>query len=202
MAGKIFCITFNNTTDQTWHAGIYQKNPEFPGLDIIWKTVRLSRHTRNVPLQFELDFGIALAGVDGGLQQEHAEVGKAYQVTTTEEDIWSIDPNPINSLPPKDGIYVFNNTTPLERNDTCPLDIGFTLDGDLVSMMKGVKRGSRAYYKVHPSYYVALYASVTKGQMVDSGISIGPVEVVFQGTSTEATVDAVCVDGITSLKCE
>lgn len=94
MSAKSFKMIFNNPTEKTWHVGVYQKYPDFPGMSIVWKKKRVARHTSNVVLSFTLKYGVSIGGVDGGVEEEEADLGKAYQVIA-EQKAWALDPKPI-----------------------------------------------------------------------------------------------------------
>ena len=193
MSAKSFKIIFNNPTEKTWHVGVYQKYPDFPGMSIVWKKKRVARHTSNVVLSFTLKYGVSIGGVDGGVEEEEADLGKAYQVIA-EQKAWALDPKPIQDISGEDEIFVYNYVDASKvsgvSDKACPIDIGFTIDGDPIApMVKGVVKNTRATFRVHPSYFLALYDSVTKGQMVDSGVNGKAIEVRFKGAETEMTVN-------------
>ena len=216
MSAKTYTITFNNKTTKTWHIGVYQKHPDFPGKSIVWKKKRVARHTEGVKLYFTLKYGVLVAGRDGGTEKEDAELGKAYQVKAVEDD-WAFDPKAIQDIPNADMIYVYNKIDlpqhsflrgtygppkvleeegadegGADEGGMYPIKIGFTIDGDQIApMKKDVVKGTKAIFQVHPTYFLALYDSVTIGQMIDSGVSGDPIEVRFHGEDTEMTVDVL-----------
>ena len=185
-------IKFHNRTDTPWHAGVYQKFPTIPGISIVWKSCRLPPESYN-DLGFKLQYGVVLANWDEaemiylGQQQRNAVLGAAYQAKFYDGDIPSIDAEPTGSAKAKDEIQVQNNTTSM-------LNIGVTLDGDLL-FMEDVQGGTISNFKVHPTYYVALYHSIKKGQMADAGVSTEPLQVQFKDGCTIAEVEAVTESG-------
>lgn len=195
--GVKYHIKFYNKTDTAWHWGVYQKFPTFPGLSVVWKVRRLPPQS-NSDVNFTLDYGTALTNWDAndkawtGQQFRRAELGKVYQAKFDDVDIPSIDTTPIKNASEKDQIDVKNNTTSV-------LNIGFTLDGDLL-VTKNVQGGATANFEVHPTYYIALYHSIKQGQMVDSGVQLGPVELEFKNGFTNAVVEAVNMGGTLTLK--
>ena len=73
------------------------------------------------------------------------------------------------------------------------LDLGFTVDNSLMAV-QSVHGGEGINFVVHPTYYVATYRSIQQGQLVDSGIQLGPVELEVNGY-TKAEVMATVVAG-------
>lgn len=195
-------ITCKNSTDESYHFGVYQTFPSSPGLkSVAWQV-------RGVPPKGELAstadidwtmmYGISIAKWDSdgqkytGKQVVSAELGKVYEVIITQGDIPTIHPIPTGTTSP--GLIKFKNNT--DRK----LDMGFTLSGELVTVQPSVYGGQTINYEVHPTYYVACYRDIERGQLVDSGLEIGPVEVKYQDGYSKCDVEAAIVDGKYLLK--
>ena len=90
------------------------------------------------------------------------------------------------------------NTDPEQiklKNETSQkLDLGFTVDNSLMAV-QSVHGGEGINFVVHPTYHVATYRSIQQGQLVDSGIQLGPVEVKCENGYTKAEVMATVVAG-------
>lgn len=194
-------ITCINSTDKSYHFGVYQTFPNSPGLKSIAWQVRGVPPKGQVPSTSDIDwnlmYGVSIANWDAngqkytGKQVVGAELGKAYKVIMTEGNIPTIHPIPIGTTSP--GQIKFTNDT------TQNLDMGFTLSSDLITV-QNVSGGETIFYEVHPTYYVACYRNIKQGQLVDSGIEIGPVEVKFQDGYSKCDVEAAIVDGKYVLK--
>ena len=190
-------IKFSNKTATAWHAGVYQQLPSFPGKSVVWKVRRLPPQSSD-DLSFKLKFGTALTNWDedenvySGQQKRDADLGQAYEATMLDGDIPSINTTPTGNASSSDMIQVKNKTS-------SKLNIGFTIDGDLL-VTEDVDGGALTNFKVHPTYYVALYHSVKQGQMVDAGVSTEAVEVAFKDGRTRAKVEVAMVGGKTTLK--
>ena len=89
----------------------------------------------------------------------------------------------------------------LVNNTNVSLRFGLTLSGDLLVVQEGVQPGNEAaQLNVHPTFYIALFRSIKKGQMVDSAIVIRPVMLQYKDGYTAAEVSAVIENGKTVLQ--
>lgn len=192
-------ITCINSTDQSYHFGVYQTFPNSPGLKSVAWQVRGVPRKGEVPSTGDIDwmmiYGVSIAKWDSdgkkytGKQMVSAELGKAYQVKMTQGDIPTILPNGTTSP----GLIKFKNST------THKLDMGFTLGGELITV-QNVSGGQTINYEVHPTYYVACYRDIERGQLVDSGVEIGPVEIKYPNGYSKCDVEAAIVGGKYVLK--
>ena len=57
-----------------------------------------------------------------------------------------------------------------------------------------VEGGESINFVVHAQYYVACYRGMKHGQLVDTGVELGPVEVKFENGITSVTVTAATED--------
>ncbi len=194
-------ITCVNSTDKGNHFGVYQTYPNSPGLkSVAWK-VRGVPPKGQIPSTADIDwtlkYGVSIAKWEPngktytGQQIANAELGKAYQVVMTEGDIPTIVQIPDKGT--EAGLIQFKNNT----NE--PLDMGFTMDGSLISV-QNVDGGATINFEVHPVYYVACYRNIREGQLVDSDIEIGPVEVKYEDGYTKCSVEAAVQAGKQILK--
>ena len=189
---SILCL---NNTDENYYFAVYQDFPMSPGLkSLAWQVRRLpkkgSRPSHNL-ISWTLRYGISIANWDTnedkftGDQMQDADLGKKYQVVSVGE-FPNIDPNPIGSS--KQGQITFVNNTKGQNAEV--LDMGFTVGGNIVACQNGVHPNEGVLFDVHPTYYVALYRNKVLGQLVDSGIVLGPVEVKFDEGVTKMKVEA------------
>ena len=195
---QIKCL---NSTDKSYFFGVYQTFPQSPGLrSVAWQVRGLppkGDFPSTADIDWSLSYGVSIADWDKdgktytGQQIVDAELGKSYQVKMTQGTIPAIDRNPTGSTSP--GIINFTNTTPKVLN------MGFTIAGNLVAV-QSVSGGETIMFDVHPTYYVACYRNIKRGQLVDSGIELKPVKVEYQDEYTKCKVEAAIVDGIYGLK--
>ena len=195
---RVSCI---NSSDKSYHFGLYQTFPNSPGLrSVAWK-VRGVPPKGQIPstadIDWTLNYGVAIAKFDRngasytGLQIANAQLGKTYQVVMTDGDIPTIDQTPTGST--SGGLIAFKNNTDKA------FDMGFAVDGSLVAV-QNVAGGETINFDVHPTYYVATYRSIQLGQLVDSGVELGPVMVEYENGYTKAQVEATLQAGKRILK--
>ena len=146
---------------------------------------------------FNLTYGTALSHKVANMwsisQKRPAIMGKEYHVVFEDSNIPSIDSKPIGPAGEENQIELVNNTN-------VPLGLGFTLSGDLLVVQENVKGNEAAQFNVHPTYYIALFRSIKKGQMVDSAVVIGPVVLRYKDGYTAAEVSVVIDNGKTVLQ--
>lgn len=195
---NIKCI---NSTDKSYFFAVYQTFPNSPGLRSVAWEIRGVPPKGQLPSTSDIDwtliYGVSIASWDRngqtytGQQIVDAEIGNTYHVEMTEGVIPAIDPIPKGNFTP--GLIKFKNNT------SQVLDMGFTINGSLVAV-QSVSGGETINFDVHPSYYVACYRSIQRGQLVDSGIEIGPVKVEYPMGYTKCEVEATVVGGMYTLK--
>ena len=131
-------------------------------------------------------------GTYTGEQIVTAQLGKTYEVVLTEGTIPAINSIPI-CTETDSGLIGFKNNT------NRPLDMGFTIDGSLIAV-QNVCGGETIFFDVHPTYYVACYRSLQRGQLVDSVVALSPVEVKYEDGYTYCEVEAAISNGTYGLK--
>ena len=193
MSGTKYNMTFINATDQPWHFGVYQKNPESPGLtSVAWQVRGVPPIEGSKPSSAEvnwtLNYGICIADFDKdingytGKQFAPANLGNIYKVITL-DGIPSIDNEPI-AVGMEDQIVLKNQTGPPAQEVT----MGFTVGNNILAVQPDVGGSQETIYRVHPTYYVACYRNIVLGQLVDSGVVIGPVEVKYEAGARAAKI--------------
>ena len=194
---KIKCV---NATNENYYFAIYQTFPTSPGLkSVAWKTRRLPKRG-SVPTVADIDwvmkYGVAITNWDENLdkftgsQQINAQLGEIYQVAA-EDEFPVIDPTSIGKTSAGQIVFRNNTKTPFAMD----LNMGFTLDGNIIASKRDVHPHESTLFDVHPVYYAACYRNIELGQLVDSGIALGPVEVAFKDGSTSMTVEAYIDNG-------
>ena len=200
-----YSIRFINDTDQDYYFAIYQDFPDSPGLrSIAWQVRRLPRRgsaPTTSKVSWTMSYGISIANWDSdekeytGEQQQDADLDNTYEVINR-DDFPSINPESIGRT--AEGQILFkNNTKPPNAMD---LDMGFTVAGNIVAVQPKVHSLEATIFDVHPSYYVALYRKIKLGQLVDSGVVVGPVDVKFTDGKTRKSVSAYMNAGQYKLK--
>ena len=195
---QIKCV---NSTDKSYFFGVYQTFPQSPGLRSVAWQVRGVPPKGQVSSTSDIDwsmlYGVSIADWDKdgktytGRQIVTAELGKAYEVQMTQDTIPTVNPNSIGSTSP--GLINFKNST------STVLDMGFTIGGGLVAV-QSVAGGETIIFDVHPTYYVACFRNIRKGQLVDSGIVLTPVKVQYPHGYTKCEVVASNDGGTYGLK--
>ena len=190
-------MILRNSTDQPWHFGVYQKYPSSPGLtSIAWQVRGIPPKTSpNVPaasaqINWTMEYGVCIANFDSdnrkftGVQYAPALLGNNYKVISL-DNIPSVSATPTGTGNP-DQIVLKNATSP----PATKLTMGFTLSNNIVAIENDVGGMQRTIFRVHPSYYVACYRNITHGQLVDEGVSFGPIEVRYEEGAHLSIVEA------------
>ena len=195
MSGTEYKMTFLNGTDQPWHFGVYQKNPESPGLtSVAWQVRGVPPQVGDKPssaqVNWTMQYGICIANFDKdfngytGKQYAKANLGNIYQIVSN-DGIPSIDTTPTGVGSPDQIVLKNNTSSPVQE-----VTMGFTVSDNILAVQDNVGGQEETIYRVHPTYYVACYRDISLGQLVDSGVAIGPVEVMYEAGATTATVEA------------
>ena len=193
---KIHCV---NNTDENYYFGVYQDFPKSPGLQsVAWQVRKVAKrgsHPTRADVDWVMEYGITLTDWDENLDkftgtlQEKAELGNEYQAISDGE-FQVIDPNPTGQT--SKGQVVFRNNT--KNPYAMDLNMGFTIDSKIIASKRDVHPNEFTLFDVHPQYFVACFRKIELGQLVDSGIALGPLEVQFVDGSTTMTVEAL-IDG-------
>ena len=202
-----YFINFINDTDENYFFGVYKQFPDSPKIkSIAWQVRRVSKRgsvptTSNVCWTMP-SYGIAIANWDQNQkgymdsQKVDADLGNVYEVVS-EDEFPNIDPKPIGTTSP--GLIVFENNT--KTPNAMDLDMGFTEANNIIAIIPKVGSGYKVVFDVHPAYYVSLYRNIKLGQLVDSGIVLGPVKVEFKdGGKRSIGVKAYMENGLCKLK--
>ena len=194
---SIECV---NATSQAYHFGVYQKYPDSMGLtSVVWKerpVPPMGSIPSTASVDWVMSYGASISDFDKnnstwtGEQVIAAELGKVYDIVS-EGGVPMINPTP--SGPTNPSQIVIKNSTNTVMNP------GFALDYNLIAVKTGTDAGEQAQFSVHPTYYVGCYRDIKLGQLVDSDIALGPVEVKFTEGYTEFQVKAEDIGGTLKL---
>ena len=195
-----YTIHMLNNTDDNYFFAVYQTFPSSPGLkSLAWQIRRLPKRGSQPTcsdVTWFMNYGIAITNWDANLngytgeQYQDADLGQKYQVVSN-GSFPTIDPTPIGTTGNSGEIAFTNNTQSPNATD---LSMGFTINSNLVCSQEGVHANESVLFDVHPTYYVACYRSIQLGQLVDSDVVLGPVEVKFRDGNTVMNVEAF-IDG-------
>ncbi len=200
---KTYSIKFLNDTTDDYYFAVYQDFPDSPGLrSVAWQVRAVSARgykATSSTVSWTTSYGISIANWDSdqkeytGEQQQHAELGNTYEVIARGEFPGI---NPASTGKTAEGLIAFENNT----DPAIDLDMGFTVAGNIVAVQPKVHSQEATVFDVHQSYYVALYRNIKLGQLVDSNVKLGPVEVIFGDGTTSKTVSAYMDAGKRKLK--
>ena len=194
--GEQYEMKFENTTDQPWHFAVYQKYPKSPGLSsVAWQVRGLPPQKVGSPapaatVSWTMNYGVCIADFDKdqqkftGNQFASANLGNKYQIISN-DNIPDIQSTP-TGMTTSDQIELKNNTS----KSAARLTRGFTLSNNLMAAEQEVGRQQSTIFRVHPTYYVACYRNIKLGQLVDEGVSFGPLVVEYAGGVHNHTVQA------------
>ena len=204
-----YSLHLQNATKLWYHFGVYGQYPVSPGLgSLMW------RHCGVPPgeeanggysvgqVEWDMTFGVAVASYDKAtheysiVQKINAELGKCYEVVV-KSGIQGIDPTPIDDVPcDPQQIKLVNNTHG-------PLDIGFTLGGELFKVHHDVSGGEIVSYVVNPAvphtFYVDVFRQVDIDEHLSSAITVLPVKLKFENGNNSAEVKVVEDSGTVKL---
>ena len=194
--GEEYEMKFENATDQPWHFAVYQKYPTSPGLSsVAWQVRGLPPQKTGSPapgatVSWTMSYGVSIADFDmdqqkfTGNQFAPANLGNEYQIKSS-DGIPDIQSTPTGTTA-SDQIVLTNNTS----SPVTPVTVGFTVSNNLIAAEQEVGGQQSTTFRVHPSYYVACYRNISLGQLVDQGVSIGPLMVEYTGGAHTHTIQA------------
>ena len=180
----IYNIDFRNDTPRTWTLCVYQTLPDSAGLDSVsWKQSAAAQGGET-GVQWEINYMACLAnykqmqgkGVYKSAQKLETELGKEWDIV--------YDQN-VQQLQSK------GSTTPgqllISNNSGALANPGIGMDGDIALVKRDVYSNNSAQFVVKPTYWVALYTDLTKGEVISGNQVHGPLKVQFTGGKTGLT---------------
>ena len=180
MGEQYYTIKIQNATDKPWCFAIFQKFPTNHKMNsVAWQVLKLAPQIAdNQPPEKEftwaLNYGICIAEFDDDCQKFEVNqvlLGKHYEV------------NSINGISQMSEVVrnchhiEFQNKT---QNPVKSLDMGFLINNNLIAVEQGVGGHLSVSYPSNSTYYVACYNSIEVGQLVEEGVTLGPVRVHFE----------------------
>ena len=137
-------------------------------------------HPPEKEFNWELNYGICIAEFDADHQKFKmnqvlsAQLGRHYEVD-------SIDGIPSISQTFKvvrnSQHIVFKNET---QNPVKTLNMGFLVDNNLIAVEQEVGGHLSVSYPANSIYYVACYNNIDVGQLVEDGVTLGPVKIHYE----------------------
>ena len=187
-ASTTYSLDFINDTPNTWVFSVYQTLPNSPALkSLSWKQTTVPRSGESgvkwgisyqaAVLNYKQDGG---KGVYKASQRLDTSLGDAWNVVFqggTQELIKA------GSAPGKGQVIINNKTTRLA-------DLGIGMDNDIALVQPQVYGGASANFEVEPTYWVAMYKDVVKGEVISGAQVAGPIEVKFLNGATNLTFRA------------
>ena len=181
MAGTTYTVNFQNKTDETWTMCVYQKIPGSPGLDsVAWKQTSVPRYGDS-GVKWTIEY---LACVTDYQQEGGKGVYKAtQQVPTQLGEKWVCKfEDSVQQL------FEDGTTTPgqlLIENESGKLaNLAIGMDGNVALVKPNVYGGNNAQFKATPTYYIALFKDLTKGEVISGNQVHGPLIIKFEGGET------------------
>ena len=190
-AGAEYEIECINSTEESYHFVIYVAYPYDRMDTVAWQVVGVpdkGDSPSRSRLSWSLKYGVAIANWDKKEEQYSvgqtisAQAGIVYEVAMTEEDIPVITQTRRKAVA---GMLWLMNAT------NGPLLLGFTIGGKLV-VVERVVGGETFMYKMPSTYWVLCIRNrpMKEGQVLDTSLALGPVQVQFGNGYTKCKVEA------------
>lgn len=182
-----YIMDFNNNAGRTWTMAVYQTIPTSVGLDSVsWKQ-STAPDGGSTGVEWNLSYTVNLAnyrqkdgkGVYRASQTLGADLGTAWEIQFKDNVQQLIRKG--TTAPGQ--ISILNSS-----NDLANPGIG--MSGAPSIYQHDVNGGATALFTVKPTYWVALFNSVTLGQVISTDVSVGPLMITFPSGQTSATLDA------------
>lgn len=187
----VYTIDFDNETPDTWTFAVYQTLPTSPGLDSVsWKQTKVPT-SGSSGVQWSINYLVGIAnyrqiggkGVYTSSQKLGTELGMQWRAVL-KDDVQQL----VSDGTTAKGQVLIKNQSTLLAN----LAIG--MDGDLALVQGKVPSGADAQFMVAPTYWVALFNNLQKGEVISGNTVIGPLKVTFPSGKTALNYRAY-IDG-------
>lgn len=177
-----YSVNFENQTPHTWTLSIYQLLPYMMDVDVVsWKQVRVPPNGfSGIEWQVRNLVGLAAYKQTGGMgifmptQKIPSDLGEKWSCVF-EDGVQQLMKD---GSAPGGQLVLLNKSLQLAN-----LAIG--MDGDITAVKRNVYSGNMAQFVVSPRYYVALFDTISKGEVIRGNQIHGPLEINFQGGQTE-----------------
>lgn len=173
-----YTVNFANETPDKWTLCVYQELPESPGLDsVAWKQTTVPTQGES-GVQWTIQYLACLAdyrqtggkGVYKASQKLGTNLGQKWKCIYN-EDVQELQTDGSTTA---GQLLIANQSLRLAN-------LGIGMDGDISLVKKDVYSGNNAQFTVKPTYYVALFKNLTKGEVISGNQIHGPLQVVFDG---------------------
>ena len=148
---------------------------------VAWQVLKLApqiddNHPPEKEFNWELNYGICIAEFDADDQKFKAnqQLGRHYEVDS------------IDGIPSISQTFevvrnyhhiVFQNKT---QNPVKTLNMGFLVDNNLIAVEQDVGEHLSVSYPANSIYYVACYNNIDVSQLVEDGVTLGPVKIHYE----------------------
>lgn len=173
-----YTVNFANETPDKWTMCVYQELPGSTGLDsVAWKQTTVPTQGES-GVQWSIQYLACLAnyqqtggrGVYKASQKLGTDLGKKWKCIYN-ENVQELQSDGTTT----DGqLLILNESLKLAN-------LGIGMDGDISLVKKSVYSGNSAQFTVKPTYYVALFKDLTKGEVISGNQIHGPLKIVFDG---------------------
>ncbi len=193
-ASAVYSIDFTNDTNDTWTFAVYQTLPSSPGLkSLSWKQTTVPRGGES-GVQWTIEYLVAVLkyqqaggkGVYKSSQKLGTSLGDAWEVVYKSGAQQLAE---AGSAPTKGQVTVANKSGQLA-------DIGIGMDGDVALVQPQVFSGAGANFEVEPTYWVAMYKDIVKGEVISGAQVAGPIKVKFFNGATAIAYRAWTEGGV------
>ncbi len=184
VAGTDYSIDFINDTPSTWTFSVYQTLPASPGLkSVSWKQTTVPKGGES-GVQWSIEYLVAILnykqtngkGVYKASQKLGTQLGAAWNAVYQDGTQQLAEAG--NASP---GQVIINNKSGQLA------DLGIGMDGDVALVQPAVFSGAAANFEVEPTYWVAMYKDIVKGEVISGAQFAGPLKVKFLNGATTLT---------------
>jgi hypothetical protein len=184
----VYTLDFINDTPDTWVFSVYQTLPESPGLkSLSWKQTTIPRGGES-GVQWTVDYLVSILnyrqiggkGVYRASQKLGTSLGQAWDAVFDAGTQQLVE---AGNAPTKGQVIINNKSGQLA-------DLGIGMDGDVALVQAGVYAGAGANFEVEPTYWVAMYKDIVKGEVISGAQVAGPIKVKFLNGATSITYRA------------
>ena len=181
--GTTYFCDFQNETPETWKFCVYQTLPSSVGLQsVAWKQTTVPRSGES-GVEWNISYLAAIVdyrqmggkGVYKATQKLSTELGKHW-VAKLEDDAQQLFEE--GEADQRDQILISNKSG-------LKADLAIGMDGDVSMVKAGVYDGNKAQFIIEPTYWVALFTDLEKGEVISGNQIHGPIQVKFLGGATQ-----------------
>lgn len=193
-AGTVYSLDFVNDTANTWTFSVFQTLPISPGLkSVSWKQTTVPRGGES-GVQWTVNYLVAVLnyrqsggkGVYKASQKLGTSLGQAWNAVYEDGTQQLVE---AGNAPSKGQVIINNQSGQLA-------DLGIGMDGDVALVQPAVFSGAAANFEVEPTYWVAMYKDIVKGEVISGAQVAGPLQVKFLNGATSLTYRAWVVGDV------